>query len=278
APVGLARRAVPGPGDGRAGAGRAAADAGGIAAGGAGVARVTARVVCARWVRVRMVVDRLIPLPGADTEERRVARTLPCRGWTALRRSKLRITELWARAETPEGFAFRMSISSSDRTVMPENVDNDQLAELVESAVTEAPAGATAPAAEKTEEAAEAPVAAETPEAEASDSSEASAEPTVTFGDLGLPEGIVRKLAQNGVTTPSRSRRRPSRTPWPARTSSAVAVRAPARPSPSVCPPWPRWPVAAPRRRSPAPSSSPRPVSSRCRSRTRSSRTATCSA
>ncbi|MEV7172751.1 DEAD/DEAH box helicase, partial [Streptomyces sp. NPDC093224] len=28
------------------------------------------------------------------------------------------------------------------------------------------------------------------------------AEPTITFGDLGLPEGIVRKLAQNGVTTP----------------------------------------------------------------------------
>ncbi|MFI7895300.1 DEAD/DEAH box helicase [Streptomyces sp. CACIS-1.16CA] len=79
---------------------------------------------------------------------------------------------------------------------MPENVDNAELAELVESAVTEAPAGATAPAAE---EAPEAPVAAE---AEASDSSEASAEPTVTFGDLGLPEGIVRKLAQNGVTTP----------------------------------------------------------------------------
>ncbi|MFH0521862.1 DEAD/DEAH box helicase [Streptomyces sp. M41] len=26
--------------------------------------------------------------------------------------------------------------------------------------------------------------------------------PTVTFGDLGLPEGVVRKLAQNGVTTP----------------------------------------------------------------------------
>ncbi len=26
--------------------------------------------------------------------------------------------------------------------------------------------------------------------------------PTVTFGDLGLPESIVRKLAQNGVTTP----------------------------------------------------------------------------
>ncbi|MGW1296919.1 DEAD/DEAH box helicase [Streptomyces sp. NPDC002533] len=85
---------------------------------------------------------------------------------------------------------------------MPENVDNTELAELVESAVTEAPAGATAPAAEKTEEAAEAPETAEAPEAEASESSETSAEPTVTFGDLGLPEGIVRKLAQNGVTTP----------------------------------------------------------------------------
>ncbi|MFE5957606.1 DEAD/DEAH box helicase [Streptomyces rubiginosohelvolus] len=79
---------------------------------------------------------------------------------------------------------------------MPENVDNTELAELVESAVTEAPAGATAPAADKTDDA---PEAAEAPEAEAP---EASAEPTVTFGDLGLPEGIVRKLAQNGVTTP----------------------------------------------------------------------------
>ncbi|MFJ6515618.1 DEAD/DEAH box helicase [Streptomyces sp. NPDC091406] len=82
---------------------------------------------------------------------------------------------------------------------MPENIDNAELAELVESAVTEAPAGATAPAAEKTPEVVSAPEAAEAPEAEASD---APAEPTVTFGDLGLPEGIVRKLAQNGVTTP----------------------------------------------------------------------------
>ncbi|MET3982489.1 superfamily II DNA/RNA helicase [Streptomyces sp. PvR034] len=30
----------------------------------------------------------------------------------------------------------------------------------------------------------------------------AAAEPTITFGDLGLPDGIVRKLAQNGVTAP----------------------------------------------------------------------------
>ncbi|MFJ7943123.1 DEAD/DEAH box helicase [Streptomyces sp. NPDC096354] len=34
------------------------------------------------------------------------------------------------------------------------------------------------------------------------DASAEDAEPTVTFGDLGLPEGIVRKLAQNGVTAP----------------------------------------------------------------------------
>ncbi|MDX3535378.1 DEAD/DEAH box helicase, partial [Streptomyces sp. MB09-01] len=30
----------------------------------------------------------------------------------------------------------------------------------------------------------------------------ADAEPSITFGDLGLPDGIVRKLAQNGVTAP----------------------------------------------------------------------------
>ncbi|WP_369020527.1 DEAD/DEAH box helicase [Streptomyces californicus] len=107
---------------------------------------------------------------------------------------------------------------------MPENVDSAQLAELVESAVTEAPAGATAPAAEKSvadfvadKQSAEKQATA-TPSAEQADDSsaeqpaadaqadepaaEADAEPTVTFGDLGLPEGIVRKLAQNGVTTP----------------------------------------------------------------------------
>ncbi|MGW2472464.1 DEAD/DEAH box helicase [Streptomyces sp. NPDC001665] len=52
---------------------------------------------------------------------------------------------------------------------MPENVENDELTAVAEAVVAEA--------------------------AEAS-------EPTVTFADLGLPEGIVRKLAQNGVTTP----------------------------------------------------------------------------
>ncbi|MGW3325055.1 DEAD/DEAH box helicase [Streptomyces virginiae] len=34
------------------------------------------------------------------------------------------------------------------------------------------------------------------------DDADADAEPSITFGDLGLPEGIVRKLAQNGVTAP----------------------------------------------------------------------------
>ncbi|MGV9313991.1 DEAD/DEAH box helicase [Streptomyces sp. NPDC003691] len=34
------------------------------------------------------------------------------------------------------------------------------------------------------------------------DSAEDDAEPGITFADLGLPEGVVRKLAQNGVTTP----------------------------------------------------------------------------
>ncbi|MGW2171060.1 DEAD/DEAH box helicase [Streptomyces sp. NPDC001705] len=56
-----------------------------------------------------------------------------------------------------------MSMTSTDHAVMPEN-------------------------AEGVEGAAEAVEAAETPE--------------VTFAELGLPEGVVRKLAQNGVTTP----------------------------------------------------------------------------
>ncbi|MFD8107474.1 DEAD/DEAH box helicase [Streptomyces microflavus] len=97
---------------------------------------------------------------------------------------------------------------------MPENIDNDELTELVEAAVTEAPAGATAaaeqaPVAEKSvadfiaDQPAEVPTETETVEAlEADAADETDAEPTVTFGDLGLPDGIVRKLAQNGVTAP----------------------------------------------------------------------------
>lgn len=58
---------------------------------------------------------------------------------------------------------------------MPEN-DSDDSITSVENVVAE------------TVEAAEAPEAPKTPE--------------ITFGDLGLPEGIVRKLAQNGVVAP----------------------------------------------------------------------------
>ncbi|TDT28462.1 superfamily II DNA/RNA helicase [Streptomyces sp. BK208] len=65
-----------------------------------------------------------------------------------------------------------MSMTSTDHVVVPED------AEGVEGAPEAVEATATT----------EAPEAAEAPEA--------------TFADLGLPEGVVRKLAQNGVTTP----------------------------------------------------------------------------
>ncbi|MFI0810991.1 DEAD/DEAH box helicase [Streptomyces echinatus] len=61
-----------------------------------------------------------------------------------------------------------MSVSSTDQIVMPEN-DNELVDVTTE--VTEA--------------------------VEAADTT-----PQTTFADLGLPEGVVRKLAQNGVTTP----------------------------------------------------------------------------
>ncbi|MFH8608382.1 DEAD/DEAH box helicase [Streptomyces sp. NPDC018029] len=90
-----------------------------------------------------------------------------------------------------------MSIFSSDHAVLPENeiVENDAAvvaaAEIVESAEAQ----------DITE------VTPEAPQADASEVSDVSqadadAEPEMTFADLGLPEGIVRKLAQNGVTTP----------------------------------------------------------------------------
>ncbi|MFE7262857.1 DEAD/DEAH box helicase [Streptomyces sp. NPDC057592] len=85
-----------------------------------------------------------------------------------------------------------MSISSSDHTVMPENIENDELVEAAEAVVAESAGAieADAPQAEQAD--------IDSAEAEA----DADAEPTITFADLGLPEGIVRKLAQNGVTAP----------------------------------------------------------------------------
>ncbi|MET9593219.1 DEAD/DEAH box helicase [Streptomyces sp. NPDC006516] len=97
-----------------------------------------------------------------------------------------------------------MSISSSDHTVMPENVVNDVennvAVEAAEAVVAQIPASAeaTVTVADVIEDA--------VPADEVSDAAVSEdvkdAEPSITFADLGLPEGIVRKLAQNGVTAP----------------------------------------------------------------------------
>ncbi|MFA3877031.1 DEAD/DEAH box helicase [Streptomyces sp. MMCC 100] len=68
-----------------------------------------------------------------------------------------------------------MSMTSTDHVVVPENAEG----------VEGAPEAVEAVDASTTTEAPESPEA-----------------PEPTFADLGLPEGVVRKLAQNGVTTP----------------------------------------------------------------------------
>ncbi|MEL5959779.1 DEAD/DEAH box helicase [Streptomyces sp. CLV115] len=73
---------------------------------------------------------------------------------------------------------------------MPESIENDELVEAAETVVAES-AGSIEADTLLAEQA-------DTDSAEA----DADAEPTITFADLGLPEGIVRKLAQNGVTAP----------------------------------------------------------------------------
>ncbi|MFE6020877.1 DEAD/DEAH box helicase [Streptomyces sp. NPDC056441] len=76
---------------------------------------------------------------------------------------------------------------------MPENIENDELVEAAEAVVAESADSIEADATQAEQ--------ADTDSAVDADD-DADAEPTVTFGDLGLPEGIVRKLAQNGVTAP----------------------------------------------------------------------------
>ncbi|MFJ2935468.1 DEAD/DEAH box helicase, partial [Streptomyces sp. NPDC087219] len=83
-----------------------------------------------------------------------------------------------------------MSIFSSDHAVMPENDEIVDAAEAV--AIVEI----------DTDDLAEAVEALDIDTDSDDDSVEEPAEPTITFGDLGLPDGVVRKLAQNGVTTP----------------------------------------------------------------------------
>ncbi|CAM5635152.1 RNA helicase [Streptomyces spiroverticillatus] len=110
-----------------------------------------------------------------------------------------------------------MSVSSSDRTAMPADEAIDAVVtEVVETVDTPAAEAVEAPVVDATEvveaateivEAAEAeaaPAADEAPAAdvEAPEADEDDAEPGITFADLGLPEGVVRKLAQNGVTSP----------------------------------------------------------------------------
>ncbi|WP_030760226.1 DEAD/DEAH box helicase [Streptomyces griseus] len=82
-----------------------------------------------------------------------------------------------------------MSISHSDHAVMPEN---DEIVEIVELADD----------AEITDDAADLTDEVEDGADGIDDAEEADEAPGITFGDLGLPEGVVRKLAQNGVTTP----------------------------------------------------------------------------
>ncbi|MFJ6832824.1 DEAD/DEAH box helicase, partial [Streptomyces sp. NPDC091209] len=68
-----------------------------------------------------------------------------------------------------------MSVSSTDHVVVPENNENNDAVEVIETL--------------EAVEVIESVEAVETA-------------PEMTFEDLGLPEGIVRKLAQNGVTSP----------------------------------------------------------------------------
>ncbi|MEW2549624.1 DEAD/DEAH box helicase [Streptomyces sp. NPDC047002] len=65
-----------------------------------------------------------------------------------------------------------MSVSSTDHAVMPENPENPENDAALAAVVDESGEGTGTTA------------------------------PETTFGDLGLPESIVRKLAQNGVTVP----------------------------------------------------------------------------
>src|SRR5689334_24595206 len=76
-----------------------------------------------------------------------------------------------------------MSIDSADRSVMPEN---DEIIAVNEAADTTDADTATPLQDTDTTDAAD----------------DATEEPGVTFADLGLADAIVRKLAQNGVTTP----------------------------------------------------------------------------
>ncbi|MGW4456146.1 DEAD/DEAH box helicase [Streptomyces albidoflavus] len=102
-----------------------------------------------------------------------------------------------------------MSVSSTDHTVLPEQsqLRHDDIPAA--EAITPEAVTAEIPAAELPEahEAAQADVAELDTDtaidaAEAADDDAETEDDGVTFASLGLPEGVVRKLAQNGVTKP----------------------------------------------------------------------------
>ncbi|MDX3688634.1 DEAD/DEAH box helicase [Streptomyces sp. NPDC057067] len=86
---------------------------------------------------------------------------------------------------------------------MSENdVENIEVVEAAEAVVAQAPEAADETPAAETPAADTSAEAASTVDAPEEAASDEDAEPGITFGSLGLPEGIVRKLAQNGVTAP----------------------------------------------------------------------------
>ncbi|WP_234331925.1 DEAD/DEAH box helicase [Streptomyces sp. NRRL S-87] len=101
-----------------------------------------------------------------------------------------------------------MSISSSDRSVMPENDTVEAVETVVIDETIEALEAQVADVAiEDVEadgdyEADEFTDALDDADVDGADEDGRDDEPGITFADLGLPEGVVRKLAQNGVTTP----------------------------------------------------------------------------
>ncbi|MFJ4409482.1 DEAD/DEAH box helicase [Streptomyces sp. NPDC088910] len=105
-----------------------------------------------------------------------------------------------------------MSIDSADRSVMPENDEILAVADVVDITTADTAENTDITDITGADDATDvldtgittgiADVIDADTEAEADAEDDTDAEPTVTFADLGLADGIVRKLAQNGVTTP----------------------------------------------------------------------------
>ncbi|MFJ1581805.1 DEAD/DEAH box helicase [Streptomyces sp. NPDC088197] len=104
-----------------------------------------------------------------------------------------------------------MSIDSADRSVMPENDEILAVADVVDITTADTAENTDITGADDATDVLDTGITTDITdvidadtEADAEDDTDADtdAEPTVTFADLGLADGIVRKLAQNGVTTP----------------------------------------------------------------------------